>query len=62
MPKASESQGFNVTHAREFRAACEHVRRRMQKVAMCDAIEDAFQGGVFDEAFWNEAAQMRAVK
>jgi hypothetical protein len=34
----------------------------MQKVAMCDAIEDAFQGGVFDEAFWNEAAQMRAVK
>ena len=54
-----ERTGYTVAHAADFRAACEYVRRWLEKSRMHDAIEDAFQGRVFDDAFWAEAARMR---
>ena len=58
---ASLAGQFDVAHAADFRAACEYVQRKMQKIEMQNAIEDAFQGGVFDESAWIEASQMRSV-
>ncbi len=52
---------FDVAHATNFRAACEYAQRKIQKIEMQNAIEDAFQRGVFDECAWVEASQMRFV-
>jgi hypothetical protein len=52
---------FDVAHAKDFRDACEYVQRKIQKLEMQNAIEDAFQAGVFDESAWIEASQMRSV-
>ncbi len=59
---ASFAGQFDVAHAAEFRAACEYVQRKMQKIEMQNAIEDAFQDGVFDESAWFEASQVRSVE
>jgi hypothetical protein len=52
---------FDVAHAADFRAACEYVERKIQKIEMQNTIEDAFQSGVFDESAWIDASQMRSV-
>lgn len=58
---ASLAGQFDVAHAADFRRACEYAERKMQKIEMQNAIEDAFQRGVFDESAWIEASHIRSV-
>jgi hypothetical protein len=47
-----EKSGYEVAGVKEFREACDYVRRRARKIAMHEEIENAFRGGIFDDTFW----------
>jgi hypothetical protein len=54
--KRQQELGYEAANLKEFRNACEQVKKRIQAIDTCDAIDDAFSGKVFDASFWAEAA------
>jgi hypothetical protein len=52
-----EKAGHPVAAAEEFRQACQNVRNRVYAMEMHEALEDAFEGRMFDDAFWTEAGK-----
>ena len=54
-----EKAGYQVSNLADFRNACEDVKKRIQAFDMYDAIDDAFEGRVFDAEF---AAQGRRAR
>ena len=47
-----------MSNLADFRSACEEVKRRVQAFDMYDAIDDAFEGRVFDEEFVRKAEEL----
>jgi hypothetical protein len=53
-----EKAGYHVSNLADFRGACEDVKKRVQAFDMYDAIDDAFEGRVFDEEFVRKAEEL----
>ena len=53
-----EKAGYQVSNLADFRNACEDVKKRIQAFDMYDAIDDAFEGRVFDAEFVRKAEEL----
>ncbi len=53
-----DQAGYQVSNLADFRGACEDVKKRIQAFDMYDAIDDEFEGRVFDEAFLRKAQEL----
>jgi hypothetical protein len=53
-----ERAGYQVNNLADFRGACEDAKKRVQAFEMYDAIDDAFEGRIFDEEFVRKAEEM----
>jgi hypothetical protein len=54
----TKRQGFTIENQKQFESVVAEVQKRVAMLDMADSIEDAFQGNVFNGAFWNAADQV----
>ncbi len=60
LAKEQIGRGFRLKNLTEFREACEFVRQQVRIIDLEDALDEAQQGEVFDEVFWQRAALKRS--
>ncbi len=58
--REQEQQGFTVANAGRFRESRENVEQQLRVLEAHEALDEAFQGQMFDESFWAEAHRMRS--
>ncbi len=58
--REQEERGFKVANLAEFQAARDHVMTRVQAMDLYATMDEAFRGGVFDDAFWAEAGRLQS--
>lgn len=58
--KQQADRDFRLKNLHEFRQACEYVEQQVRLVNMEEQLEDAFEGRLFDEEFWQKAHEMRS--
>jgi hypothetical protein len=58
--REQEAAGYHVSNLADFRSAGDDVKKRVQAFDMYDAIDDAFEGRVFDADFIRRAEELRS--